>query len=344
MNTIANRLFIVFLFGLVVFHQPLLAQSEAGDKPANVVIQSLQFEAQQSTIEAVGSAEAVRSVDIYPAAADNVIAIHFSPGQRVLKGEILLELDARRQTAALQRAKIQLADAKRNLTRLQTSKAKGASTQSALDDASTAKALAEVVILEAQAELQDRTLLAPFDGVVGLTDIEVGDRISTNTLVTTLDERSSLFVNFTAPEASLDVLLSNAQVSIVPWSQRQITLQAKVVEVDSRINPTDRTIRARAIFENKGDVYRPGMSFRVRLTMLGQQYAVIPEAGLSWGATGAYVWIVKNAKAHKIPVQIKQRLRGKILVEGDLNQGQDLVVEGIQRLRENQSVSVITQG
>lgn len=320
------------------FALPALSQGFGGDRPAQVITDKLEFEAEQTKVEAVGTAEAFRSIIIFPAAADKVTQVNFSSGQSVEKGQLLIALDARRQQAALDRAKIQLEDAQRTLDRLKQSNMQGASTQSALDAATTAKALAEVSLIDAQTELEDRYVLAPFAGVVGLTDIEVGDRITLQTQVTTLDDRKQLYINFRAPETSLSVLLNNTIMTVEPWSERNSSLEAKVDQVDSRISEQDRTIRVRALLKNDEDAFRPGMSFRVNLSLVGQQYAVIPESGLSWGATGAFVWIVQSDKAKKVAVQIKQRLRGKVLVSGELEEGSRLVVEGIQRLRDGQSV------
>jgi multidrug efflux pump subunit AcrA (membrane-fusion protein) len=80
------------------------------------------------------------------------------------------------------------------------------------------------------------------------------------------------------------------------------------------------------------------MSFRVTLQLAGDEYAVIPEASLMWGATSAYVWLSENGKAKKVNIQIQQRLSGRLLVSGDLTASDQLIVEGIQRLREGQSV------
>lgn len=331
------------LLVLVVFSFGVNSQARRDAGPANVVTQTLKFESLETNVEAVGTAEALKSVNIFPAAADKVTGIFFEPGNWVEKGQTLMELDARRQKAALERSKILLQDAILALTRLEQSSDRGAVAQSAIDDAKTAKSLAQVAVTDAQTDLDDRILVAPFSGYVGLTDVEVGDRITTQTMITTLDDRSLLFINFSAPEASIAVVNQNTRVSVQPWTNRDLTLQASVAQVDSRLNVQDRTIRVRAQLQNADDIYRPGMSFRVSLVMAGADYAAIPESGLSWGANGAYVWKVENNQAVKVAVQIKQRLRGRILVDGDLIAGDTLIVEGIQRLRPGQKVAAMGQ-
>ena len=319
---------------------PLANAQYFGDSQAKlVVLEKVAFEYATRDIEAVGTAEAVRSVTLYPAVADEVVEINFVPGQYVEEGKVLIRLDDRRQQVAVRRAQLQLQDAQRSLERLQNTLDKGAVSQSELDVAQTERDLAQVNLDEAQADLDDRTVEAPFDGVVGLTDIEEGDRITAQTAITTLDDRTKLYVNFRAPEAALPIMMNEPSVSLQPWTDREQKIPAQIAEIDSRINEADRTMRARAVLDNSNDKYRPGMSFRVRLSINGNRYAAIPEAALLWGANGAYVWISEEGKAKRIDVKVHQRLRGTILVSGDLEEGDLLISEGVQRLRNGQEVT-----
>lgn len=308
---------------------------------ARVIIAPVSVEQQVSKVEAVGTAEAIRSVMIYPAVSDKVTAVHFNPGQYVEQGQLLLQLDARRQEVELQRVTIQLADAERTVTRLQQSQQRGAIAQSELDDAITLRNLLQVQRSAAQTELDDRMVRAPFAGVVGLTDIEQGDRIDVQTPITTLDDRKQLFVHFNAPESALPILYGNATVELEPWQSQGKRITADIAQIDSRIDPANRTIRTRALLDNQDDSYRPGMSFRVILQLKGQEFAVVPEAALLWGATGPYVWLEQQGKAEKVAVNIEQRLSGRLLVSGNLAKGDQLIIEGVQSLRAGQAVTNI---
>lgn len=326
---------------LVLTTCPVTVQAQSfGDQQAKlVVLEPVRFQFENKQVEAVGTAEAIRSVILYPAVADEVMEINFVPGQHVEAGKVLLKLDDRKQQVALRRAKLQLEDAERTYKRLQESRAKGAIPQSELDDAQTARDLAKVAVDEALNELQDRHLSAPFSGVVGISDVEVGDRITLQTPVTTLDDRSKLYVNFKAPESALNVLLNAPNVTLEPWTQRNTQVSAEIAQLDSRINEADRTLRARAVLDNSKDAFRPGMSFRVNLAVNGDKFAAIPEAALSWSATGAYIWKAVEGKAKRIDVNVHQRLRGTILVSGELEEGDQLIAEGIQRLRNGQAIT-----
>ncbi|WP_371376761.1 efflux RND transporter periplasmic adaptor subunit [Thalassotalea aquiviva] len=341
MNAFLPSLLLMLLLPVVSVAQ------ERSRPPANVILEQVDFAPINISIEAVGTAEAFRSVSLYPAASDKVTKVNFRPGDFVIKGETLIELDARRQVAAVQRAKIELADRKRDLARLIKSGKKGAFSQSELDDANSLVELASVTLSEAQADLDDRKVVAPFSGYVGLTAIEAGDRINTNTLITTIDDRKKLYINFALPESALGLVDDKTQVSVQPWNDRDKVFQAKLSQLDSRIDSDDRTLKVRAVLDNRADSFRPGLSFKVKMSAQGPEFPIVPEASLAWGATGAYVWMANEGKAQKIAVEIKQRLRGFILVEGELERGDNLIVEGIQGLREGAPIepsSMVAEG
>jgi membrane fusion protein (multidrug efflux system) len=328
---------ILFLLSSCAFQ--LSAQQGGENAPAKVIVSPLQFENDRERVQSVGTAEAIYSVVLFPAVADRVIDVLFTAGARVEKNQVLLHLDDRRQRVALERGQINLADAKRTVTRLQESKASGAVPQNELDDAITLYNLSKVAVQEAEVELQDRVVRAPFAGVVGFTDVEVGDRITLQTPITTLDNRTELFVNFTAPEIALPMLSGKPILTLRPWLSAQTPVDAVISQIDSRIDIASRSFRVRALLDNKEDKFRPGMSFRVELLLEGQRFASIPEVALMWDAVGAYVWVVEQQKAQRVDVAIKQRLAGRILVDGKLTEGQLLITEGIQRLRSGQAVS-----
>lgn len=334
-----TRLLALFLF------VPLAHGQFMGDRQAKLVVtKPIEFMNETRNVEAVGSAEAVQSIILYSAVADEVTEVNFVPGQAVEKGKVLVRLDDRRQKTALKRAELTLSDAQRTVERLEASYKQGAVPVNELDLAKTQRDLAEVALEDAKTDLEDRYIVAPFDGVVGFTDVEVGDRINEQTMITTLDNRSKLFVNFKAPEAALPVLLNSPDVTLEPWSDRETLVNAEIAQVDSRINEADRTLRARALLDNRSDQFRPGMSFRVNLTIEGDRYAAIPESALLWGATGAYIWLAVDGKAQKLDVSVHQRLRGTILVSGDITVGDTLIAEGVQRLRTGQSITTEIAG
>src|SRR5690606_10601109 len=148
---------------------------------------------------------------------------------RVEEGDVLVRLDARRQEVAVARATIELMDAERTVERLRTSREQGAIPQSELDEAVTTRDLIEVQLEEAETELEDRVIRAPFAGVVGVTDVEVGDRINEQTAITSIDNRRQLLVDFSAPEIALELLQSNPTLALQPWQDRSAEIAGEIV-------------------------------------------------------------------------------------------------------------------
>lgn len=309
------------------------------DTGVRAIVEPLQFENVRTRVEAVGTSRALRSIELHPATSGEVTAVTFEPGQRVSSGDVLVALDDREERLAVQLAEVRLEDAQRLYDRYQRSADSGAVLPTTLDAARTAVESARIELDRAAVALDYRTIEAPFAGYVGITEVDPGDRINPDTLITTLDDRSDLLVSFEVPEALTGDLTVGDDVEVATWNSRSPTAFGEVVDIGSRIDPVTRTFVARARVGNEADRLRPGMSFRVSMNLEGTPYPVVAETGVQWGADGAYIWTVVDGKAKRVPVSIIQRQQGQVLVDGDLDEGDLIVVEGIQRMREGVDVS-----
>ncbi len=300
-----------------------------------VIVQPLRFNEERTRIEAVGTSRAILSIAVYPAVSGEVIAVNFEPGQKVREGDALVELERRDEELAVELASVRVADAERLYERYQRTGNSGAVLPTAIDAARAAAHAARIELERARVALDYRTVNAPFSGYVGISDVDPGDRINPNTQITTLDDRSSLLVTFAVPESLSGRLTTQDDVQLATWNGRGPAAWGEVVDIDSRIDPATRTFMARALVPNEDDRLRPGMSFRVTVDVPGIPYPVVPETGVQWGADGAYVWSVADNRAQRVPVSIVQRQQGEILVESsELAEGDLIVVEGIQRVRD----------
>jgi len=304
-----------------------------------VIAEILQFERQQTRVEAVGTSRARLSAELYAPTSGEVVSVNFEPGQAVSAGDVLVELDSRQEKLALRVAELNLEDAARLYDRYTRSADSGAVLPTALDAARTAAETARVELERARIALDDRTIEAVFDGYVGSTEVDPGDRVNTNTVITTLDDRSTLFVSFDIPEAFIGELAVGNQVQLETWNANSPRVAGEIVDIGSRIDPQNRTFVARARVVNDDDALRPGMSFRVQVDVEGNLFAVVSETGVHWGADGAYVWSIVDGAAERVPVRIVQRREGRVLVDGPLKNGDVIVVEGTQRMREGLAVS-----
>lgn len=303
------------------------------ERTVPVVVAPLQLDHARTRLEAVGTSRAQQSIELHPATSGEVTAVNFKPGQRVSAGDVLIELERRDEELALSLAEVQMQDAERLYDRYQRTGSSGAVLPTEMDAARSAVEAARIQIERARVALDYRTIEAPFDGYVGITDVDPGDRINPDTVITSLDNRDSLLVSFSVPEALIGELRVGDDVSVATWSSREPTAAGRVVDIGSRIDPATRTFEARASVDNKDDALRPGMSFRVSMNLEGTAYPVIAETAVQWGADGAYIWTVVDGHAQRIPVNVVQRQKGIVLVDGELDAGDLVVVEGVQRLR-----------
>ena len=303
-----------------------------------VLVETLAFTSEISEVRAVGTGEALKSASIYPSVSGEVVEVTFEAGKKVSEGMVLLRLKDKHQSLAVDLAKVALKAATRRVRRLEQIAPRGAASVARLQTAQTEQESARLRLEQAWAALRDRNVYAPFDGVVGLTDIERGDRISKQTKIATLDDRSSILVEFNLSEKYADRITIGDMVSVRSWTQRQTHFKGRIVELGSRINPVSRSLRVKALIPNPEDSIRPGTSFEVSINFTGRAYATIPEVAVLWSRDGAYIWRVENAQAEKVFVSIIRRNKGRILVDGPLQEGDIIVVEGVQGLRAGQQI------
>lgn len=335
-----QRTFFILLFSLLLSACAGRDADPVNGKntPRPVITAAATWENERTRVEAVGTSRALRSVTLYPQVAGEVVAIHFSAGQKVDAGRTLLELDARDEKLAVDMARVELADAQRLYDRYRRTEGSGAVTASTLDDAKSAVDHARLALARAEVALNHRSIEAPFAGYVGLTTLDPGARIDSSTAITTIDDRSVLLVTFELPEILLGRLQVGEEIALTTWADSSRKTPGKVVEIDSRVDPQTRTFSVRAHIDNADDRLRPGMSFRILLNLEGSRYPFVPEAALQWGGDGAYVWAVRDGKATRVPATIVQRREGRILLDASLPEGIPVVVEGVQRMREGQTV------
>lgn len=291
-------------------------------------------------IEAIGTARARRSVVLYPEAAGEVVEFTLTSGQRIEKGDVILRLDSRATGLSVKVAETRVREAESALQRSRKLRANNVRSAANVEDAEIIFERAKLELQQAQEALSDRILRAPFSGIVGIPKVETGDRITTSSEVISLDDRSTLLVEFEVAERYLSRLQVGMALSARTPAFADRPIVGTVDKIDSRVDPVSRTVQVRAAFPNDDDALRPGMSFFVGLSLTGPLYASVPELALQWRDGQSYVWRVVDGKAERVNVTARRRLNNRVLIEGDLSPGDIIVVEGVQRLRPGRAVEI----
>ena len=303
-----------------------------------VLVEPLDLAEDRVVLRVVGTGEALRSASIYPNVAGNVVEVLFAAEQRVRKGAPLVSLDDEDERLAVRLAEVAAKEARRDVERLEKLAPSGAVSVVRLETAQSAFESAKLRLAQAQANLADRTVTAPFEGIIGLPEIDQGDRVTDETMIATLDDRSAILVEFSVPEEYAGRIKVGDSIIVRAWTDPDQELHGTISAAHSRINQATRSLRVQARIPNPGEAIRPGTSFDVRLAFTGRPYPSVREVAVLWSSDGAYVWRVADGRAEKVFVKMVRRNEGRVLVNGALEEGDLIVVEGVQGLRDGQGV------
>lgn len=294
----------------------------------------------RDVITAIGSARGVHAVDLAPEVAGRLLALRVAPGDRVAAGQLIAELDDEAARLATERARLVLADASATLDRLDRLEASGSASTLQRQEAELARRTADLALQAAERDLADHRLTAPINGYVGLIDVQVGNLITPSSVVTRIEDRSSLLLEFRVPERVAARIAAGDPVEVTAVSAPQDLIEGRIVAVDNRVDDASRTLRVEAEITNPDDDLRPGMAFRIALQFTGQEYPAVDPLAIQWGADGAFVWVVRGGKAQSLPIRILQRNADAVLVEAALAPGDLVVTEGVQALRPGAEVQL----
>ena len=323
--------------------QPI--DTQTASTAVKVMTQTVAMTPNDRVFEAVGTGRARLSVQVYPAVSEEVTDVLFEPQQVVSKGDVLVQLDDREEKLAVRLAEVKLKDARRLLGRYEQALKQGGVPESEVDSARADFEAAQVALDQARLALEERQIKAPFDGVVGIPNIDPGDRVAPDTLITGLDDRRMLYVDFEVPEtlagALKDAQAEAPRITAATPAYNGRIFSGMISAQESRVNPERRTLLARASIENEQDLLRPGMSFATRWEIPGQAYPTVPEISLQWGRQGSFVWLIREQKAERVFARVVARKAGLVLLDGDIAEGENVVVEGLQRLRPGAEVRML---
>jgi membrane fusion protein (multidrug efflux system) len=319
------------------------AQQRGGGSagPIGVVVAPVRSATVVDRTESVGTVRARDAVTVTARVSGNVQNIRFQEGQRVREGELLVDLDAAALRAELDQAIALRDDARGQLARGRGLQAGQSIAAQRLETLEATARQAEGRVRAAQARLEEMRIIAPFTGRVGLRQVSVGALLQPGTVVTTLDDISRVRVEFSVPEIFLAQVQVGSQVVArsAAFGDRRFTGQVAVV--DTRIDTATRTVRVISEFDNADEALKPGLFMTVELVLARRDDAlVIAEEALDPIGDRNFVYVIRNDRARRIEVKLGQRLPGEVEITSGLAAGDQVVVRGIQRLRNDAPVRV----
>ncbi len=293
---------------------------------------------------AVGNLKSNESVVMRPETAGRIAAVNFRDGAIVGQGAVLVTLDAAVQEAELQQARANLALAQSNHKRNQELLEKKFVTAQALDNSAATLKVQEAAVQLAEAKVGRMRIKAPFNGMVGLRNVSVGDYVKEGQDLINIEDIGTLRVDFKLPETYLGRVVKGQIVEVgtdaLPGEQFKAVLDA----VDPMVDQNGRAISSRARLDNVSGRLRPGMFVRVRL-LFGERKNVLmaPEQAIVPGAQPT-VFKVVDGKAVTTRVKLGVRRAAQVEIVDGLAAGDVVVTAGQLKLRDGAPVRAIGEG
>jgi multidrug efflux system membrane fusion protein len=348
---------VVVLAGLYAFHAVRehfaeVAMASRVPPPAAVTTEVVQPTTMPHYLAASGSITAVHNVTLSPEVEGRVVKIMFEPGAEVKKGDLLVQLNDAPDRAELasMRAKQRLAEVALDRARRLTEG--GYVSRAQLDQAQSQYDAAVAGADKAQAMIAQKSIRAPFSGVLGMRWAEVGQYLNAGTAITTLTEMSPLYITFTLPEQTRPHLAVGQKVELTVDAYPGRAFPARVAVIDPQIMVDTRTVRLQAVSENEGHLLSPGMFAKVQLTLPAREDVLtVMETAVDHSLYGDTVFVVKEQKdasgatvdkVTRVPVQTGERVNGRVIISG-VKAGDRVVTTGQVHLFEGATVT-ITKG
>lgn len=290
-------------------------------------------------LTANGSVQPLQQIQLSPDIAGRVTGILFREGSSVVKGAPLVKIDDAELKAQVARAEADRDLARQSLERTRDLLAKKAAAPADFERAEAAARSAEASLDLLEVRLERTTVRAPFGGVVGERLVSLGDYVTTQTPLLTLQTVSPQRITFQVPERYAEVVKKGQEVTFQVAAIPGKTFTAKVDFVDPVVTLPGRTIQVKALAPNRDGELQAGMFVEARLATATRDNAtVVPEDAIAPAAGSSHVWVVQDGKATRREVTLGVRTPGFVEIRSGVEPGEEVVVGGTDKMYEGAQV------
>tara|TARA_R110000744_G_scaffold72879_1_gene146169 strand:- start:17085 stop:18137 length:1053 start_codon:yes stop_codon:yes gene_type:complete len=293
----------------------------------------------KDSVEAVGTSRANEQVFITSKYSDLVDEVLFQDGETVQKGDILVRLNSREEAAKVKELQANLAESVAQLNRFQDLYKQKATSQSLVDQQEAKTKAISAQLLSAKIKLAEFTIKAPFSGILGFREISLGALINVGDVITSLDDLSTIKVDFSIPERYLTTVSIGQRIEATNTAYKEKVFIGNISSIDSRIDSVTRTLKVRAEIPNAERKLRAGMLLNLQVVRKVEQILQVPESAVIPIEEQHFIFIVEADKAIKKRLEIGRRHRGFVEVIAGVEVGTEVVIEGALKLRDGTTVS-----
>ena len=286
------------------------------------------------SVTALGTVNARESITVTSKVSETVQRVHFESGDEVAAGAVLVTLSGNQQQATLRAAEAAAIDADSQYRRGAELVESQLIARASVDTLRAERDAARATVAEMRANISDRTIRAPFAGVLGLRQVSPGALVTPGTPIATLDDIGAVYVDFPVPETLLARVEAGQVVNGTIAASPGRRFEGRVQTIDARIDPNTRAVVVRAAFDNPDRVLRPGMLVDVRLQQQARQALMLPEIAVVQVGRDTFVYRVREDETvEQVPVSVGVRAEGLVEITEGLAPGSRIVVDGTGKLR-----------
>lgn len=352
---IAGALLVLVFGGIVgfnMFRDNAIKQAFAPKEPppATVSTAPATVDTWPQRIEAVGTLQAIQSVDVAPQVSGIVVEILFEPGQRVKKGDVLVKLDDAVERADLKRLEAMRWMAQATFDRQKQLVDKQFTSQAAMDQAKATLNQTDADAARVKALIDQKVIRAPFAGVLGVRQVNLGQYVGPGTKLVGLQALERIWANLTVPEQRLGETRDGQAVTVRVDAFKERGFPGAVTTIDPQLDQMNRTVLVQATVENPDLLLRPGMFVNAEIsTGPGDKIVSVPKSAVDFSLYGDSVFVVvttTNAEGKPVrrverrPVTLGEQVGDRVAVLKGVGAGDEVVTAGQIKLQNNQQVMV----
>jgi membrane fusion protein, multidrug efflux system len=340
------------LVGFNAFRSAKIAEFFANMKPppTPVTVAEAKSEVIPNLLTAVGDLAAVHQVNVTSDVSGRITDIMFTAGSTVTAGSPLVQLFDAPDQGDLANFKAQAVVGQLSLDRAKQLAARQFGPQATVDTAQAAYDQATAGIAKTQALISQKLVRAPFDGMLGVRHVEVGQFLTAGTMIVTLTDLSSIYANFTVTEKESATLKDGQTVRVVVDAYPGKVFEGKITTVEPQINTDTRNIRVQATIDNPDHILKPGM-FTTTTVVLPDKTPVVtvPETAVDYTLYGDSVFVLTDKKADdgttsltavRTFVRTGDRVNGRAVILSGLKPGDRVVAVGQLKLQSGFPVAI----
>lgn len=322
------------------------ARGNGADPSRPVTVEAVRVKVMKLTDDAqsVGSLRSRQSVMLRPEVSGRVVRLNFRDGERVRQGQLLVQFDDQLQQAQIKQSQAELSIAQANHKRNEELLAQNFVSQRSLDESAANLEVAQAKLALAKATADRLRIIAPFDGIAGIRNVNVGDYLKDGTDIVNLEDIDTVYVDYRLPERYQTQVKAGQRVSVELDALPGRSFEARVQAVDPLIDANGRSIGVRASITNRQLLLRPGMFARVN-TLFGvrERARVVPEEAIV--PQGGRQFVIKlvpgpdndTLVSRRVEVKVGIRRPGQVEIVEGLQEGDTVVTAGQQRLQRDGS-------